>query len=116
MNGYRGPPQALVPGKELLEVHRDQIDFIAGAAVLIHEAQYTTEEYGGKVGWGHSSLTNACALVAQTGVRRWIIPHHDPEHDDDALQDKLTLTREILRSLDCEVEVAHAYDGMVEVV
>ena len=116
MKGYRGPPSALVPGNELLEMHRDQIDFMTGVDVLIHEAQYTTEEYGDKVGWGHSSLANACALVAQTGVSRWIIPHHDPEHDDDTLQGKLTLTREILRELSCRVEVSHAYDGMTELV
>ena len=116
MKGYRGSPRALVPGNELLEMHRDQVDFITGVDVLIHEAQYTTEEYGGKVGWGHSSLSNACALVAQTGVSRWIIPHHDPEHDDDALQGLLTLTREIMRDLDWQVEIVHAYDGMLAII
>jgi len=45
-----------------------------------------------------------------------VIPHHDHEHDDDFLQGKLTLTRQILSDLGARVEVSHAYDGMVELV
>ena len=114
--GYLGPPGDLSRSHELVAMHHDQIDFMTGLDVLIHEAQYTTDEYGGKIGWGHSSMTNACALVAMTGVSRWVIPHHDPEHDDDTLQEKLALTRQILCDLGCTAEVTHAYDGMTEII
>ena len=86
------------------------------ADVLIHEAQYPNEEYVKKVGWGHSSISNACALAKLSGAKRWIITHHDPSHDDEFLQRKLNLTRQVLRSIDCDIEVSHAHDGMTELL
>lgn len=53
-----------------------------GADTLIHDAQYTDDEYSSHVGWGHSSLTQALAFAEHTGVRRLITFHHDPGHDD----------------------------------
>src|SRR5207245_2821262 len=69
--------------------------FVRDVDVLVHEAQYTNEEYPAKIGWGHSSLSNACALARLGGVRRWIVTHHDPAHNDDLLSTKLLLTRQI---------------------
>ncbi len=112
LKGYFGPPEAVGPDSEQTMVHARLVEFLAGVDVLIHEAQYTNEEYLNKVGWGHTSLTNGCALARLAGVKRWTITHHDPVHDDEFLEDKLNLTRQVLADLGCRLEVLHAWDGM----
>jgi CheY-like chemotaxis protein len=114
LKGYLGDPAATERDDEHLSSHGEQLQLMEGAELLIHEAQYTQAEYAKKIGWGHSSVGNACALVRQSDVKRWIVTHHDPDHDDAMLQDKLNITRQILRDLDSAVAVDHAYDGMVE--
>ena len=55
----------------------------AGADVLIYDAQYTPEEYPGKVGWGHSTWEAAAALAATAGVRQLVLYRHDPRRSDE---------------------------------
>jgi phosphoribosyl 1,2-cyclic phosphodiesterase len=112
LSGYLGDPCDVHADSPILLPFKKIVDFVSGVDLLITEAQYPNEEYARKVGWGHSSLSNACILVQQAGVRRWIITHHDPQHDDEALDRKLNLTRQILKSMGHTCEVSHAYDGM----
>jgi ribonuclease BN (tRNA processing enzyme) len=56
-----------------------------GADLLIHDAQFTDEEYSERVGWGHSSLTHALEFAAMARVRHLVAFHHDPAHDDTTL-------------------------------
>ncbi len=60
-------------------------DVIRGVDLLIHDAQYTEEEYVGRVGWGHSTLRQAVDLAVQAEVATLVTFHHDPEHSDKAL-------------------------------
>jgi ribonuclease BN (tRNA processing enzyme) len=60
-------------------------DLAKGANVLIHDAQYTDEEYPSHVGWGHSSISHAMAFAELAGVDRLIPFHHDPDHGDQSL-------------------------------
>jgi phosphoribosyl 1,2-cyclic phosphodiesterase len=60
-------------------------DLLAGVDLLVHDAQYTAEEYGARVGWGHSSIDDAVAVARMGGARRLVTFHHDPAHDDDEL-------------------------------
>jgi ribonuclease BN (tRNA processing enzyme) len=46
------------------------------------DAQYTPEEYAGKVGWGHSSYAHAAQAAQNAGVGRLLLFHHDPAHND----------------------------------
>jgi phosphoribosyl 1,2-cyclic phosphodiesterase len=55
------------------------------ADLLIHDAQYTDDEYRLHVGWGHSGLPYTVTFAHRSGVRRLALFHHDPLHDDDAL-------------------------------
>jgi phosphoribosyl 1,2-cyclic phosphodiesterase len=54
----------------------------AGADILIYDAQYTPEEYPGKVGWGHSTWTAAVELARAAGVKQLVLFHHDPRRTD----------------------------------
>jgi phosphoribosyl 1,2-cyclic phosphodiesterase len=60
-------------------------DLAKAANVLIHDAQYTDEEYPRHVGWGHSSISHAVAFAALADVQRLIPFHHDPDHEDRTL-------------------------------
>jgi phosphoribosyl 1,2-cyclic phosphodiesterase len=57
-------------------------DLARDASVLIHDAQYSPEEYAARVGWGHSSVEHAAALADLARVDRLVLFHHDPDHDD----------------------------------
>jgi CheY-like chemotaxis protein len=110
--GYLGDP-AKIP-QEMLESCEGIFRLFRGLDLLIHEAQYTNEEYAKKIGWGHCSLSNACLLVKMSGALRWIIPHHDPMHDDDMLRDHLSTARQELFRLGHSIPTELAYDGYSE--
>jgi phosphoribosyl 1,2-cyclic phosphodiesterase len=57
-------------------------DLADGADVLVHDAQYTDEQYLTHVGWGHSALSHALTMAEHTGAKRLFGFHHDPDHDD----------------------------------
>jgi phosphoribosyl 1,2-cyclic phosphodiesterase len=61
---------------------RDYLDFINDADLLIADAQYTEEEYPGKVEWGHSSVPMVLDIAARSRVKRLAMFHHDPQHTD----------------------------------
>lgn len=58
-----------------------------GVDLLIHDAQYTDDEYSARVGWGHSTLSQLAALAARAGVGTLVSFHHDPAHSDDFLDE-----------------------------
>jgi phosphoribosyl 1,2-cyclic phosphodiesterase len=61
--------------------------FFAGADLLIHDAQYTEEEYTTKVGWGHSTHEHAIKAAQRAGVKRLALFHHDPDRTDDQIDE-----------------------------
>jgi ribonuclease BN (tRNA processing enzyme) len=56
------------------------------ADVLIHDSQYSSEEYPSHVGWGHSSLDQAMEFARLAAVRTLVPFHHDPSRSDDDLE------------------------------
>lgn len=113
LQGYVGPP-TLGRDHPLVLTYERMIKFLSDVDVVIHEAQYTPAEYPAKIGWGHSSLSNACQLMKLARVPRWIVTHHDPLHDDAFLESKLKLTRQILEEIGQRTLVTHGYDGLTE--
>jgi CheY-like chemotaxis protein len=61
------------------------VEFLAGADLVIHDAQYTLEEYPSKLTWGHSPAELAVDFALAAGVKRLALFHHDPLRDDAAL-------------------------------
>jgi len=59
-----------------------QTRFAGNADWLISEAQYPEEEYKHKKSWGHSTFLDALELAAEANVKRLVIIHHGPDHDD----------------------------------
>ncbi len=60
------------------------VEFLAGADLVIHDAQYTIDEYAGKIGWGHSPAEWAVDYALAGDVKRLALFHHDPLRDDEA--------------------------------
>jgi len=60
-------------------------DLARGADVLIHDAQFTDEEYPSHIGWGHSAVGHAMDFAELAGVGCLVPFHHDPDHEDQAL-------------------------------
>ena len=61
------------------------LDLAVGVDLLIHDAQYTDEEYERYLGWGHSTYRYAFEFAAQVGAKQIVPFHHDPSHDDRCL-------------------------------
>lgn len=61
----------------------------AGVDLLIHDAQYTDDEYPDHIGWGHSSMQQTFAFARLAEVGRLVPFHHDPAHTDNDL-DRIT--------------------------
>jgi ribonuclease BN (tRNA processing enzyme) len=58
------------------------LELCDGADLLIHDAQYTPEEFAVKRDWGHCTVDYAVQVAAEAGARRLALFHHDPSHDD----------------------------------
>jgi phosphoribosyl 1,2-cyclic phosphodiesterase len=70
-------------------------DLAADVDLLVHDAQYTADEYAERVGWGHSRIEDAVELAAMANARRLVTFHHDPAHDDAQLDAMLARGREL---------------------
>ena len=100
-------------GSDLSAVGAEWISGIAlaeGVSVLLHDAQYTREEYGERVGWGHSSTEDVVTFARRAGSGRLVLFHHDPLHTDEQLERILARANEVTTSGDGEVELAR--EGM----
>lgn len=63
------------------------IAFAKGADLLIHDAQYSLEDYLLKQGFGHSTPQMACEVARAAGAKRLALFHHDPSYDDESVHD-----------------------------
>jgi ribonuclease BN (tRNA processing enzyme) len=66
-----------------------------GADVLIHDCQYTEDEYEDHRGWGHSSTAHVATFAERAGAERLLLFHHDPLHTDEDLDLILDRVREV---------------------
>ncbi len=62
------------------------VKFADGADVLLHDAQYTEEQYKMFAGYGHSTYVAACDAAKQAKVKKLLLFHHNPGHTDSDLK------------------------------
>jgi phosphoribosyl 1,2-cyclic phosphodiesterase len=91
---------------------KEYVDFCRGANLLMHDAQYTDEEYGSKVGWGHTQVSSVAELGIEAGVKRLGLFHHDPDHTDDDVDALVALCRDRIARADSSVECFGVREGM----
>jgi len=68
-------------GKDLVHA-----EFAKDADLLIHDGQFTADEYDCRIGWGHSPLPYAAAVARTAHVTRLALTHHDPLRTDAELE------------------------------
>jgi phosphoribosyl 1,2-cyclic phosphodiesterase len=89
----------------------DLVEYLKNCDVLILDTQYTDEEYQHHVGWGHGSLSTAVALARDANVRKLVLFHHDPNHDDDEVDKMVETGRAIAKKTGKPIEVIAAREG-----
>jgi phosphoribosyl 1,2-cyclic phosphodiesterase len=80
-----------------------------GSDLLIHDTQYTAEEYADRIGFGHSSIGHAFRFAELSEVKHFVPFHHDPTHNDDQLD---RIFEAALKSLQPSYLVTPSREGM----
>ena len=76
-----------------LERSRTSDTWRKDADFFIVDSQYTPEELPDHVGWGHSSWKQAIDMGIEAGVKQIALYHHDPYHEDAAVEEILQNAR-----------------------
>jgi ribonuclease BN (tRNA processing enzyme) len=93
-----------------LVVPESVLELCEGADVVMHDAQYSDEEFMEKAEWGHSTVAYAVRVAAESGAKRLVLFHHDPSHSDRDI-DKLTSVARRMQDAKRLTEVTAASEG-----
>jgi phosphoribosyl 1,2-cyclic phosphodiesterase len=107
ISDHQAPPRLDTVAPSVLELCAD-------ADILIHDAQYTPAEFEKKSTWGHCTVDYALMVAREASVKRLVMFHHDPSHDDDMLDSLLDAAR--LAARGTGVDVIAAYEGLTLVL
>jgi len=100
--------------KAALENNERIMQFMKGADLLIHDAQYTNREYlSSKVGWGHSPMEYVLYSSYRAGVKRVALFHHEPTRGDDEFDVlERVLKRRVEKLKNHSLELFFAREGL----
>ena len=81
---------------------------LAAADLLVHDGQYTDDEFADKSDWGHSTAAFAVHVAAEANVKRLLLSHHDPSHNDREIDRIISSARRLPEAKSIEdVSAAH---------
>ena len=98
-------------GAKNLAKDKALLDFVRGSDLFICEAQYSEAEYGTKKGWGHSTFNDVIDRAIAAEVKRLILFHHDPTHDDEMMDVYLQHCQERVRRAGSQLVCSAAQEG-----
>jgi len=107
-NGIDGKKARNFAGAERAKM----VEFFRDCEVAILDAQYTDEEYKAHVGWGHSSLSSVVGLALDANVKRLLLFHHDPSHDDDMIDRMIEHARSLVAKSGKAMVIEGAREGV----
>jgi phosphoribosyl 1,2-cyclic phosphodiesterase len=87
--------------------------FLAGADLVIHDAQYSTAEYQQRLGWGHSPVEYAVDVALAAQAKQLALFHHEPWHDDETLESLVETCRQRVAAGAGTLHVFAAAEGQV---
>jgi phosphoribosyl 1,2-cyclic phosphodiesterase len=67
------------------ELDRNVLWLVYGADLMIYDCNFTDAEFSRYVGWGHSTWQEGVRIAQSAKVKKLVLFHHDPEHDDETL-------------------------------
>lgn len=101
-----GPIEA-GPGPEGLgDYHLAIMELAEGVDLLIHDAQYTVDEFERRAHFGHSAVDYTVGLGLKAAVKKLLLFHHDPSHGDDQVDQILAHALELRGHAEMEIESA----------
>ena len=92
--------------------YQDYIDFVNGADLLFHDAEYTDKDYELTKTWGHSRYKDAMQLALEAEVKTFGLVHHNQERTDEELDDMVIECKLIAKEAGSDMECYAAYEGM----
>jgi ribonuclease BN (tRNA processing enzyme) len=105
-------PTAVGAGEDGVgEYHDAAVQLVSGVDLLIHDAQYTPEEFPSRRDWGHSTIEYPIRLAQRCGVKKVWLYHHAPARTDDELDAIVAEARSW-----ATVEVEAAAEGATAIV
>jgi CheY-like chemotaxis protein/ribonuclease BN (tRNA processing enzyme) len=105
-------PRDFSPGGMLHPADARHADFLHGADLVIHDAQYLASEYPEKVRWGHSTVEYAIDVALAARAKRLALFHHDPSRTDVAMDRILAAATDRVAMSGSSLEVLAANEGM----
>ncbi len=109
----KDPEQPVKNPDSLRKLPSDLVKAIRGADLLVADAQYTDDEYLGRVGWGHPRASTVVDLACDAKVKQLALTHHDPMHSDRDTDNKVSMGVERAKAHGSDVEVFGAREGVV---
>jgi phosphoribosyl 1,2-cyclic phosphodiesterase len=88
-------------------------EFVRELDLLILDTQYTADEYIHRAGWGHGCLPDSVRLATQADVRRLVLFHHDPAHDDARIDTMVEAARALARDTNLLIDAAVENETLV---
>ena len=73
---------------------KDYAQFCAGADLLIHDGEYTPDEYDTFIEWGHSEYTDVLDLARESGVKKLGLFHLNQERTDDQMDEIVDICKQ----------------------
>jgi CheY-like chemotaxis protein/phosphoribosyl 1,2-cyclic phosphodiesterase len=107
-------PLGALPGTPPVH-HEDRrhIRFLEGADLIIHDAQYTLDDFPAKAGWGHMPMERAVDYAMLAQAKRLALFHHDPDRHDEAVDELCVQARHRVAVGTSSLEVFAAAEGQV---
>ena len=87
------------------------VEFLRDCDVAILDSQYTDEEYPRFIGWGHSSVGSVVSLALDANVRKLLLFHHDPSHDDAKIDQMVEQARSLVWKSGKKLVIEGAREG-----
>ncbi len=88
------------------------ISFVKNVDILIHDGQYTPEEYKSRFQWGHSPYDFTVNVALKANVKQLVIFHHDPVHDDNFIDEIVFASQKMARDAKSKLDVIGAREGL----
>jgi phosphoribosyl 1,2-cyclic phosphodiesterase len=104
--------------RSLLEAMKEEqrgrvTEFMRDAHILIHDAQYTPEDYQRKRGWGHSCYVDTVNSAVDAGVKHLFFFSYDPNYDDDQVDRLHASTRQLIEERQSRMVCHKTCEGMI---
>ncbi|MBI2058888.1 MAG: MBL fold metallo-hydrolase [Nitrospirae bacterium] len=87
------------------------VEFVQGVDLYVCEGQYTKEEYPQKIGWGHTCLDDLVQYGIDAKVKKMLLIHHDPMHDDGFVDKMVAHAQQLIKKSGQPIEFAGAREG-----